>query len=1336
MRSELAGLIRTGREARGWDQARLAHVLAVGQQTVSRWERGETKPRGEQLERLCSLLGLDSSSGTVPTKRPLLEELPFNQLDPYRFEEFSAALLSRIHPDPAQVDRYGVSGDAQSGIDVRVVAADGRRIGVQCKRYRTFQPASFHKAVKAFDAAGAKVDRCILFLSTRATRKVMDACDAANGWEIWDSQTLSRKVYELPQSEAVALVDRFFPGLREEFLGVAAPSVWQTADEAYAAAWHDLPLVGRAGLVEEMLSFASPQETAGTGSVAALTGTAGLGKSRLLLELTRRYSSRVGDTVRVLLPGPLPLDAFELLPDGGPLLVVIDDAHDRTDDLPAVLSGVLRTRPQARVLLALRPYGAPVLRESLRRCGLDESSVRQWSLAPLAVGEARQLAEEVLGPGHALATRYLGSITADSPLLLVRTAEAVRDGHLSLPRLQADPHVRKLLLETLAASALAGSPQPDADRALLCAVAAVQPVDTGVQYFRDALEKLLDVPFSTLHAQVQRLEQQGVLLRRGSLIRITPDLLGDALLAQAAVEPRDGSSTGYLDRVREHAEGSALVNAFVNAGRVDGQWNGEFPHRRGVFDALWEGLRTEFEESSVQGRSGLLHLLARIAPFQSRRVLQLVEWALDHPEQPGGRSERAQLTRLLEAVAADLDLLRSVYDHLWDLGRDDRGPLHNEPSAPLRVLQDIASYAPGKPLDYQQILLDAMPEWLAERAPRAGDGMPLALLGRLYSDTAESATFEGVTLTLGRHRVSVEVVAPIRRRATEILLGEFAAEEEARAVAAAMTVEEALRCPAPEFAASNAEFLHAVARVAKQVRPGPYQALALRRSLNWTARHGNEPLRSVARDIIDTLPNTPEHRLALHVNTDDFDVTHVDFAIADGDPEHYEEALTAWAKKRQELARELAALPLDQAADLLIGSAQRTERLFAAPAAGAGAVAAEAVKAHPALAAPLVERLERADDATSLLMLRQIIHEQLATDPAAALKACRGLLSSGNAAAVAAAAQAYQFRIQEAAVRDAGAVDLLRTFSRHSDRSVRVSATEAAAALLSTDREAALDILTAAPAMSTQGCSHRLWAAFDNGGPLDWRILTQPQRAHFFQEITAAPDLEGYPLQQALAKLAVVDGTALAALLCARVERWENMLSEGARAGSYDPLPMRPGTDWRIPPGAERLKALRNVRDWLVRPRPDSWRREHEAPELFWALAGDADTAVLDVILEPYRQGAAEAAQAVAPLLRRVPRSTIWERVELMDELLRLAERLPKATIERTLSSLHAAVFDGVRSGTAGRPFPEDVAIREQVRAIRVGLPRGSRADRFYRMLEESAQGHIEWQRSQSWDET
>ncbi|TPQ18968.1 helix-turn-helix domain-containing protein [Streptomyces sporangiiformans] len=1332
MRDFPAEEIRAAREARGWDQAELARLISVGQQTVSRWERGESSPSGERLRRLRAALGLDDA--VTPVRRPLLEELPFNRLDAYQFEAFSAALVSRLYPDAREVLPYGVSGDAQHGIDIRTETADGERIGFQCKKYEKFRPSLFLKAVAELDRDRARVDRCVLLLSTRASAAVVEACDKLDEWTIWDSRALSRKVDELPRDQAQALLDRFFPDMREEFLGVRTPSVWQTAEEAFPVSManpvhsHEFRLVGRTNILESLAAFATSDSEP---RIAVLTGVAGQGKSRLLRELARVSDRGYGRETRVLLPGPFTPDAFEYLPASDQLLVLVEDAHERSDDLAVVVGGILRARPRARVVIATRPYGRHVVQQALRAAHVDEREVPRWDLSALGSEDAFSLASEILGEGQEHAARVVAHVAADSPLLLVNAATSMRRGILDIRKLQTHSDVHKLLLDVFVQSALSQSSQPDDDRALLHAVAALQPVATDVPHFQNALSALLQMPFTRISPRLLRLEGTGILVRRGASVRIFPDLLGDVLLAEAAVNPHDGSPTEYLRHVQEYSDGDALANALLNAGRVEWQWNGRNPRRGSLLAPLWDALEAEFRQGGAYTRTNLLRLLLKIAPFQPQRVLDLVRWALanpttedDRPHEidwvPGNYSQAdvlREVPRVLEAVAVDLDEVRNVYDLLWSLGRDDQRPQNQNPDAPLRILLDLASYVPGKPLEYQEALLDAVSDWIEEAAPSPANRMPLALLDPLFSSTAEGRTVRGLTLTLSRYPVRAEAVAPVRRSAIKILIRQYASQDEGRAVVAAASLAEVLRDQNEDFEPYNIEFLQELGTLVAEKQPSPLVSLQTRRSLSWSIKYDRSPTHEMAQRVIEALPDRVEHRLALLLHTGPYDKA---LMPRSDDDESLESVQNFWEALRHTVLHELSGRPASEVATLLVSLVEAGHRVLAEHSEGVPAVLQDGMTGRPDLVPALLDRLAGAQEGVVRVVLPIVLRASFKQDMTRAVGSCRRLVTANRPAEVWAVTQALQEFIPETAVQEAGALELARSLASHTDPMVRAGVLSMAVSMLPNSKDTALQLLTSVPFGETGAVPHQVWWAFTMHGLLSWRDLTDSQREFFLAQCTALPALNDHTVQQFFVHLAEADADTAVGLLRARVERWEEAPER------FDPLPFQ----WSVPlPFAhspQRLDLLQSIRDWLARPREKPWRRELHAPELFWTIAGPADEQVLRLLLEPYETGDSNLVPAASPLLSKLPKSIVWDRVDLVATMLKTASRLSEDAFRRTGGNLHAAVFNGVRWGTPGKPYAEDIDISQRAKHIRAGLPRGSVVDRFYKALQDSAQRSID----------
>ena len=589
MTETFGDLLSSARLAQGWDQAQLARRVGVGQQTVSRWERGSNTPPRATIMRVAEVLGVDARmllDATADSRRqeapaaalpvrPLVTELPLGQLPEDVFERFCSDLAEQLYPGPDVVHGYGSRGHKQDGIDIEVSHPGGPPTGIQCKRVREFGPEDVRDAVKALTM---QVRECIIYLSRVASPGARKEIAEHDGWQLLDGVDIARAVRGLPDLAKIRLVDTYFPGHRDAFLGIPRPSPWETAEDYFRPLTgttlfsHKWQLAGRDQDLAALAAFAQD----GDRRIALVIGQGGIGKSRIVRQVGLDLSQPGPDGAAVLFAaagtGVQPAD-FEQLPAGGRLVVVIEDAHERPD-VVAIVRGVLRRRPDAHVVLSVRPYALADLENGLCNLGVYPEDCLQLRLGELAVLDAQSLAAEALADtGSLWLADWLGAVSPDCPLIIVVAAELSRRGALDLARLQGNTSIRRRIMEAFRDAMTAGADvgNPDDRREVLNAVAALQPFRLHDDDCRSAISALTGRPFDQVMPYLRALEAAQVLQRLGTSLRVVPDLLGDAVLASACADAATGVATGYLDRAYQAADGTALAHLFVNCCRMDWQ---------------------------------------------------------------------------------------------------------------------------------------------------------------------------------------------------------------------------------------------------------------------------------------------------------------------------------------------------------------------------------------------------------------------------------------------------------------------------------------------------------------------------------------------------------------------------------------------------------------------------------------------------------------------------------------------------------------------------------------------------------------------------------------------
>ncbi|MCD0445627.1 helix-turn-helix domain-containing protein [Glycomyces sp. A-F 0318] len=1318
--------VRAARTTLGWSQGELARRAGVGQQAVSGWERGRT-PDGEMLERVAVLLGLESVAARTPESElglPRVTRLPFENLDEYQFESFSADLIAELYPRAA-VNRFGGRGETQHGIDVRVVTDSGERIGVQCKHMRKFHPASFDKALSELDRDGAGIDRCLLFLSSSATVRVQQRAASFPDWQIWDGDVLARKVHGLPKEAALRIVDRYFPGLREPFLGISKPSPWEQPADAFDRFTqgdrfsHRWTLVGRSSELREITEFMVNDGE--LGQLGMIVGAAGVGKSRLLKALSENLSNDPTFTIRVAPREPVRPEDFALLPASGRLVLIVEDAHEHGAGLRPLLTGVLGEHPDAKVVLATRRYALPEIRTVLRKLGVDDATVPTWELSELSQTEATALATEALGGGHQPIAARLAQAVRDCPLLLVAGAVQIREGRLSTHSLGSDNEIRRLVVDAFLRSATAGRVNEDPTVIeVLRAISLLQPFRENVPTFQQAIAALTRQRFHTLTPHLKALEDDGVLLRRGTALRIVPDLLGDIILSDAAILHSAVASTGFLEEAYTAVgHGEPLLNALANASRVEWQWKIDEPRAPSLIDGLWESLESTFKSAEASVQAELLPMLRRIAPFQPERVFRLLYWL--HTSQPSG-APRLELAPVLEAVTYGNANIDDVCDLLWELGRDDKRPLNSAPEHPLRALTNLASYKLDKPLAHQDAVISAVQRWIAaDRSSSVHRRMPLELLDPIFDAKAEQVTQDGWRLVISQHPVPHTQVQQLRRKALDLVFSELGSGDPYRSVPAAGTLEEALRRSRAISEQYTLEMLEELRDQVGQTSPDPLTALGIQHALYFLRSFGSVTAKALVHEVLEALPQTEVYDLArvLHSSwwslvEDDRDGAAQEEAQAhwDGELTRVAAEVTQW--RTEDLYHEIEAL-------LEVGCA-----VFDQGAEHASPFISKLTESNTSFAEYVCARGTSASSRAIEIMLPSCLAVLLRKHPEEGRIQARDLIASRQAGMARAVAATLADSKVGPLIPPAVLAELCHGLADHSDPVVRQLVARAARNLASSDRSEAIKLVSTIPLHGSIVVAKELARAVTLFGWLNWSELTPNQSQRVLSQLVEVPHFEDFTIQQLLREIGVHDSADVLRLLIRRVEHWEGVQDRSA----YTPIPFH----WSVPMDREthssRIELLTEIHGWVAEAEYNTRSAAHRSfygPDIFKLAAGPFDHDVQDLLIRWLHNGNDAEQRAACILLRAADKDLVWSAVPFVVESLRTAARLSDELFRTAAGSLQSSLHGEARIRTTGKPDSEDIEIRDRASAIIASLEPGSPEERFYTSLKDAAERSIVW---------
>lgn len=151
---------------------------------------------------------------------------------------------------------------------------------------------------------------------------------------------------------------------------------------------------------------------------------------------------------------------------------------------------------------------------------------------------------------------------------------------------------------------------------------------------------------------------------------------------------------------------------------------------------------------------------------------------------------------------------------------------------------------------------------------------------------------------------------------------------------------------------------------------------------------------------------------------------------------------------------------------------------------------------------------------------------------------------------------------------------------------------------------------------------------------------------------------------------------------------------------------------------------LRQIRDWIAAD-PESIRRRYLGVHIFELVAGPYDGRVTDVIDEYLDGSDPVKIKVAATMLSKAPRTLVWD-VGFVRRCLRAADRHGDASLRRMRGALYNASNSGMRSGTPGQPYPEDVEEHAKATELADGCAKGSVEEQFYRDLADSALERIQ----------
>ncbi len=1318
-------------------QSELADMLKTTQQTVSRWEAGQSRPRRKVVAELAAMLKTDvgtllelagyedkaeseSQQTNIGEAHSFATAFPLEALTPENFERFIHYVLAQCYPT-ADVHRAGASGHKQDGIDISVSHPDGKLFTYQCKRVQEFGPSRVHSVVADHQV---KSDKKFLVLSRIASPLARDAMAKHRGWTLWDKEDVSRVIRQnLTKDQQVRLVDIFFPGKRLELVGESEAGPWQSFDDFFAPFEdrgsvfnHTWALVGR----DEDLSSVAEALLNDDIVVVCVHGPGGVGKTRLVKQAIEDFTLKRKDvSVHFLLPSqeatPKSLDNL----GKGKKVLVVDDAHD-CESLALLSRYAAHPDNQVKLVFSSRSYGLEKVRLSAFDSGMGEEKLADVKVEPLDVKRASRLAEQVLAAcgGPLDLARPIAEATRNCPLATVIASQVVTQSKEPIEFLGNEAEFWDTVLsrfQDVLAGQIGGEVEASAIKDLLPVFALIQPFYLEEPCLDAIAEHVVGISPHVLSRAIKLLSDSGLLYKRAGRLRLTPDLLADCVIEQACVGA-DGHSTGFAEKVFDHSAQSIVSNVLTNVGKLDWRRGSQDESRNQLIDGLWEKISPQYDYVDEH-----LKAVKEVAYYQPEKTLELVERLIREGQ------FLSQLPPILNRVAYNYQHLVRACEALWHLAQRDNRESNPHPDHPMRLLAELASFAPNKPLQFSErvieyglTLLDKEESWL-------GSGNPFAILEPAFATTGQETSSDGRTITFSPYSIRLSAVSDIRRKVVAaglILLGH---KDVKRGVLAARFLTESVMPPMSihglviedkvraEWDEEFAWVLDQLCAYLNGSELDPIIWVELLRLLNNLTRRSNI-VKLREKKIRSLVPDTTEFRTYRF--------------LIDG----YGHTLRERDETYQQTQKRLEDL-LGQIAKELIDDYGGGEALRAYLSSCISRID-EAVPdgyVDDALYRTLIEMSPNFRDATisdaidnprssTARHLGGALFCLLRDRWEVGLPRLEEILDSTQAEslhlAVSVAVRAIDFEDPTKATRE----EILVRRLLQSDFSSVVSATVFAVRWASEKQsKRCVGLLTAAYLHDLARVADKVLSVFLGPHAIPFSALAEDDVQVFLDKMLRIPELEGHWVESFLAETSQQYPKETMKFFMDRID-YAVKLDDLDRFrpcnhGPYIHVPLR------FRESSVFVELLYETLNWIKSGDSENYWFSHFAIELFEAAFAPYDTQVLKAALETLHVGDPVSEKLLSQLLRSAHTNFVFDQ---KDVVVRLLEQTTDGALRKKLTaSLYAASISGIRSGTPGEPFPEDRKLKQQAERVKASLSKFSGAYQLYEGLAKHADREI-----------
>jgi hypothetical protein len=497
----------------------------------------------------------------------------------------------------------------------------------------------------------------------------------------------------------------------------------------------------------------------------------------------------------------------------------------------------------------------------------------------------------------------------------------------------------------------------------------------------------------------------------------------------------------------------------------------------------------------------------------------------------------------------------------------------------------------------------------------------------------------------------------------------------------------------------------------------PLVQIEIARSVSWHANYANNKTTTpIAKRIIKSLPNSLTFRTTLAL-IDGFGhlFERVDFKHSEG----------AWNRHLENLTNDLlAAYPDGEQLlsfieeilahiELNFGDGSRSPYILYGRLINSSLSFAEAT-VNNAIANPDLRSRQFADMALSKL---------LSDDHANALIIASRFLDTNTRdlhAAVGGGYSRLDFKRTQYSEKD---LTILKIVLASNDAWVARSAVQAVRVVAKNDQRLAIDLLKHVEIGISSNVADDLLILFQRDEMIPFSMLTEEDINYFLTKLMPLPELNGYWIESFLSRSSKYHAKRTAKFFMERVEhaaKTQDWRFRPCNHGPYCHVPLR------FRESQEFGQLLRQVAQW-IKSSTEDYLFQHRGAELFETMFRPFDSELIGFFQDWICMATPEDIRIISQILKEASCNVVFEHRPFVIRFLEKAQHYGKERLDDAMGALIGSAISGVRSGTVGEPFPQDIKLKEDAENSLKEIPRFSPAYRLYENLKKHAEQSIEW---------